>query len=235
MSDGASPMGLVGTFFSHCHIIWCINHIKIPFIFTFLENYNKNTKAGQKPAGGEARNDKQLPALKQRDGESNYKFMRRINIETSNAHEEAKFEAKYGVEVVRDKKTGAIKLKKRPRNEIDERIKQNLENHKRAKRGQKMQPNKVMAPEQKKQLIKQAMAEQKEKENETKAKVVEEFKRDEFKFGEVVMAPPQLPVPRRAQKAETVSRVRIFNKSHLSYETPLNGSMHVYKIILKPL
>lgn len=170
------------------------------------ENYGNNKKT---PGSSGARHDKQLPTLKQKAGESDYKFLRRVNTETRNAHEEANFEAKYGVEVVHDEKTGAIKLKKRPRNEIDERIKQNLENHKRTKRGQKMEPNKVMAPEEKKKLVKQAMAEKKEKEREeAKSKEVVEFKRDEFKFGEVVMAPPTLSVPRRAKKAETVPRVR---------------------------
>lgn len=172
----------------------------------FTENYGKNKKTS---GTSEARNDKQLPTLKQNAGETDYKFLRRIHTETRNAHEEANFEAKYGVEVVHDKKTGAIKLKKRPRNEIDERIKQNMENHKRAKRGQKMEPNKVMAPEEKKKLVKQALAEKKVKEQEeAKSKVVTEFKHDEFKFGEVVMAPPTLSVPRRAKKAETVPRVR---------------------------
>lgn len=146
--------------------------------------------------------------MKQRAGESDYHFKRRIYTETSNAHEEANFEAKYGVEVVRDKKTGAIKVKKRPRNEIDERIKQNVENHKRAKRGDKMQPLKVLTADERKKLVKQALAEKKETEQASQATSVQEFKKDEFRFGEVVMAPPQLTtVPRKAQKAETVPRV----------------------------
>lgn len=171
------------------------------------ENYAKNKKTGKSPAN-EHRNDKELPELKQRAGESDYHFKRRIYVETSNAHEEANFEAKYGVEVVRDKKTGSIRVKKRPRNEIDERIKQNVENHKRAKRGEKMQPMKAMGADERKRLVKQALAEKKQEERAAEPKPLKDFKRDEFKFGEVVMAPPQLStVPRRAQKAETVPRV----------------------------
>lgn len=150
-----------------------------------------------------------MPELKQRAGESDYHFKRRIYVETSNAHEEANFEAKYGVEVVRDKKTGGIRVKKRPRNEIDERIKHNVENHKRAKRGEKMQPMAAaMGADERKQLVKRALAEKKQAERAAQPTAPKDFKRDEFKFGEVVMAPPQLSsVPRRAQKAETVPRV----------------------------
>lgn len=132
--------------------------------------------------------------------------MRRVNRVTQESVEEAKFEAKYGVEVVRDKKTGEIKLKKRPPNEIDERLKQNAIN---AKRKGKAAASVVIPAEERKKLAK-AMLQEKKKQKESesaKATTIDEFKRDEFKFGEVVQAPPQLPVPRLAQKAETVPRV----------------------------
>lgn len=135
--------------------------------------------------------------------------MRRVNRVTRESVEESKFEAKYGVEVVRNQKTGEIKLKKRPRNEIDERIKQNMENHKRMKKGEKIMPKAaIVAPEEKKKMIKQMMTQKKQEEQEAKKQTVEEFKRDDVKFGEVVKAPPQLTVPRLAKKAETVPRVR---------------------------
>lgn len=137
--------------------------------------------------------------------------MQRVNRVTQESVEEAKFEAKYGVEVVRNKETGAIKIKKRPRNEIDERIKQNMENHKRVKKGQKPVQAVVLAPEEKRKLVKAMLAEKKEKKLKENAPKIEEFKRDEFKFGEVVHAPPQLVTPRLAQKAETVPRVRFIN------------------------
>lgn len=152
--------------------------------------------------------------MKQGPNETDHGFMRRVNRVTQDSVEEAKFEAKYGVEVVRNSKTGEIKLKKKPRNEIDERLKQNMENQKRLKKGGKAIPSAVvLAPEEKKKLIKAMMAEKKQKQKELKEPEIEEFKRDEVKFGEVVNAPPQqLTVPRRAQKAETVSRVRKIQK-----------------------
>lgn len=134
--------------------------------------------------------------------------MRRVNRITQESVEEAKFEAKFGVEVIRDKKTGEIKLKKRPANEIDERLKQNAANAK--KGGRKSKAPIVIAPEERKKLIKAMIREKKQKESETKPTEVKEFKRDEIKFGEVVNEPPQLTVPRLAKKAETVPRVRLF-------------------------
>lgn len=131
--------------------------------------------------------------------------MRRVNRVTKESVEEAKFEAKYGVEVVRNKKTGEIKLKKRPKNEIDEQLKQNAANAK--KGGKKVKPTVVIPAAERKKMIKAMLDEKKKKEAETKAPEIKEFKRDEFKFGEVVNQPPQLTVPRLAKKAETVPRV----------------------------
>lgn len=158
----------------------------------------------------DARNEKEFDSIKQRPNETDHGFMRRVNRVTQESVEEAKFEAKYGVEVVRNPKTGEIKLKKKPRNEIDERLKQNQENAKRVKKGEKAIPQAiVLAPEEKKKLIKAMLAEKKQQQqSEKEEKKIEEFKRDEFKFGEVVSAPPQLTAPRFGQKAETVPRVR---------------------------
>lgn len=183
------------------------------------ENYKKSGKGGKcekseknektkKPQ--DSRNNKEFTNLKQGANETDRGFMRRVNRVTQDSVEEAKFEAKYGVEVVRNSKTGEIKLKKKPKNEIDERMKHNMENQKRLKKGGKAIPTSiVLAPEEKKKLIKAMLAEKKQKLKDTKEPEIEEFKRDEFKFGEVVNAPPQqLTVPRKAQPAETVPRVR---------------------------
>lgn len=132
--------------------------------------------------------------------------MRRVNRVTEESVEEAKFEAKYGVEVVRDKKTGEIKLKKRPPNEIDEQLEQNAMNVKRKGKA----PTSVVIPAEERRKLAKAMLLEKKKQKaseSTKESAIEEFKRDEVKFGEVVQAPPQLSAPRFAQKAETVPRV----------------------------
>lgn len=185
------------------------------------ENYKNVGQVGKGGKGGkgekkeksqksqESRNNKEFTNLKQGSNETDRGFMRRVNRVTQDSVEEAKFEAKYGVEVVRNSKTGEIKLKKKQKNEIDERLKQNMENQKRLKKGAKAIPTAiVLAPEEKKKLIKAMLAEKKQKQKESKEPEIEEFKRDDVKFGEVVNAPPlQLTVPRRAQPAETVPRV----------------------------
>lgn len=170
----------------------------------FIENYKKKGKKNRP----DARSDKQFDNIHQKPNESDHSYMRRVNRITQDSVEEAKFEAKYGVEVIRDKKTGEIKLKKRPVNEIDERLKHNAANTK--KGGKKIKAPIVIAPEERKKLIKAMIKEKKQKESETKTTEIKEFQRDEIKFGEVVNEPPHLTVPRLAKKAETVPRVRYF-------------------------
>lgn len=172
------------------------------------ENY-KSSANGKKPTVH--RNVKEFKNIEQRDNEDDYAYMRRVNRITQESAQEAKFEAKYGVEVVRNQKTGEIKLKKKPPNEIDERLKQNMENHKRAKKGGKPNaapPAVVMSSVERREIVKKMMAEKKA--SRKPSEPVKDFKKDEFKFGEVVHGPPTLTTPRRGQKAETVSRVIIF-------------------------
>lgn len=143
--------------------------------------------------------------------ETDHAYLRRVNRITQESVQEAQFEAKYGVEVVRNKKTGEIKLKKKPANEIDERLKQNMEDHKRGKKSGKGADSAaagttiVLSSEQKMKLVKKMMAEKKAAK--TVAEPIKDFKKDEFTFGEVVHGPPTLTTPRRGQKAETVPRV----------------------------
>lgn len=160
-------------------------------------------KSKKKPS--QPQNDDNEPEnFRQRVNESDHKFMRRVNRITQETVEEAKFEAKYGVSVVRNAKTGEIKLKKKPTNEIDERLKQNASNLK--KNGKSAKAIVIPADERKK-LVKAMMKEKKQNEVADKKPAIEEFKRDEIRFGEVAQAPPQLSTPRLAKKAETVPRV----------------------------
>lgn len=155
--------------------------------------------------------------------------MRRVNRITEESVEEAKFEAKYGVEVVRNKKTGEIKLKKRPPNEIDERLKQNAAN---AKRKGKAPPAALVIPAEERKKLAKAMLQEKKKEKESeKGPAIDEFKRDEIKFGEVVQAPPQLSVPRLAQKAETVPRV---NMNSWNFQLFMDSSMRIKCVFFQP-
>lgn len=149
-----------------------------------------------------------MPKITQRQNEGDRAYLRRIHRITHESHQEAKFEAKYGVEVVRDKKTGEIKIKKRPKDELEEHMKQQLQNQKENKKGGKsVTPAIVISTEEKKKLVKEMIEQKRSKKDEAKPKI-EEYKKDEFRFGEVVHEPPTLSKPRYAQKAETVPRVR---------------------------
>lgn len=131
--------------------------------------------------------------------------MKRITVETA---QEAKFEAKYGVEVVRNPKTGEIKVKKKPVNEIDERLKENAKRERESKNGKKVSavPNIVLTSDERRKMAKELMA-HKKTDDKGDEKKIEEYKKDEFVFGEVVHAPPTLATPRHGKKAETVPRV----------------------------
>lgn len=151
----------------------------------------------------ENRHDKELPSIKLHKNESKRDYLNRVHRITQESLQEAKFEAKYGVEVIRNKQTGEIKLKKKPKNEIDELLKQNKLN----KKGSKSRIAPIaLAPDEKKKLIKEMLSQKKEEKDLNKPKI-DEYKRDQFKFGEVVHAPPHLATPRHAQKVETVPRV----------------------------
>lgn len=164
------------------------------------ENYSKNGKKI------ESRNDKEFANIMLGENENKRDFLRRVNRITHESLQEAKFEAKYGVEVVRNKQTGEIGMRKKPSNEIDEILRQNrLKGNKGAKATSA--PSLVLKPEEKKKLVKEMMEKKKAAKASAAVPTIVEYKKDEFKFGEVVHAPPQLITPRGAQKAETVRRV----------------------------
>lgn len=151
-----------------------------------------------------------MPAIQRYQNESDEDYLRRVNRITRESIQESQFEAKYGVEVIRNRKTGEIKLKKRPKDELEEQMKKARKD--RAIGGEKKKKvNEIevkIAPAEKKKLVKEMIAERKKKEKQSKQTL--DFKRDEIKFGEVVHCPPQLTVPRKATKNDTVPRVSEF-------------------------
>lgn len=133
---------------------------------------------------------KRLPNFKQLPDESDHNFMRRINHVTKESLMEAKFEAKYGVDVVHDKKSGAVKVKKRTGDQFKSSKK-----------------DKFVLTKEQKEIIKEEF--KKNKNNDDDEGIVQEFKRDTFKFGEVVHGPPNIStIPRLAKKHDTVARVQ---------------------------
>lgn len=128
-----------------------------------------------------------------------------MNRVTRESIQESQFEAKYGVEVIRNRKTGEIKLKKRPKDELEEHMKKARKDSTTGGKNKAKETEPTMTPAERKKLVKEMIAQRKEKEKQNTR--VEEFKKDDIKFGEVVHGPPQLTAPRKAPKADTVPRV----------------------------
>uniref|UniRef100_A0A1B0ADN9 Coiled-coil domain-containing protein 137 n=1 Tax=Glossina pallidipes TaxID=7398 RepID=A0A1B0ADN9_GLOPL len=157
--------------------------------------------------------------IKQLPGEDDADYLRRVNRITSESLKEAQYEAKYGVRVIRNAKTGEIAIEKKPPNEIDELLKQkkNVRDG-RINKKFSMRNRKIFDPEVVKKLVKQALEENEEE----KSGDVQEYKKDIVKFGEVVHAPPTISaLPRKAQKNMTVPRPG--SKNNLLLKQILNG------------
>lgn len=146
-----------------------------------------------------------MPSIHRYQNEGDEDYLRRVNRITRESIQESQFEAKYGVEVIRNHKTGEIKLKKRPKDELEEQMKKARKDDATSGKNKGKVPETLITPAERKKLVKEMIAQRKEKEKQTKP--VEEFKKDDIKFGEVVHGPPQLTAPRKATKSDTVPRV----------------------------
>lgn len=187
---------------------------------TSLSDINNEPQASKKRKGKGAKDaptevDK-FQRIEQLPNEDDRAYMRRVNRITHDSLNEAKYEAKYGVKVVRNPKTGEISIQKKPPNEIDELLKRRrLEakhKNKKPKKKDGVNEGKAVNPKLAKEIIKQALREEKEESIKEQQKEQMEFKRDVFKFGEVVHGPPNLTaLPRKANKHETVARVSFIN------------------------
>lgn len=156
------------------------------------------------PAGTESvpRNSKvkKIPKIKQFSGEEDQDFLKRVNRVTAESLKETGFEAKYGINVYKDPKTGKITVlqgkgaSKNPEDNDKKAKKQKILDDKKAK------------------MIKEAIKEEMlARKKDQKEEIKPEFQREEIKFGEIVHGPPTLTaLPRKAQKADTVPRVIIF-------------------------
>ncbi|XP_034657934.1 uncharacterized protein LOC117894806 [Drosophila subobscura] len=168
--------------------------------------------------------------IKQFANETDTDYLRRVNRITSASVREAQYEAKYGVNVIRNPKTGEITVQKRPKNEIDELLKQKQKEQRNAgKRGRKKTNQKpTMDAKTSKELIKRAFKEAKEeKSSDDENSPIVEYKRDTFAFGDIVHAPPALKTrPRKATKDDTTARPG--RKSNLLLKSLLDSSQQPY-------
>lgn len=126
-------------------------------------------------------------------------FLARASKLQQDRETEAKFSAKYNVEIERDETTGAVRMKKKKTHEIDDLLKRKAEESKGFKKKKKQKEiKKKLTLSDKKALKKQKIEDKKRKEED---KLLEEFQMDNVAFGEVVHGPPNLNTkPRHADK-----------------------------------
>ncbi|KAL5292501.1 hypothetical protein ACFFRR_011357 [Megaselia abdita] len=142
---------------------------------------------------------KKIPKIKQFSGEDDKDFLKRVNRVTAENLKETGFEAKYGINVYKDPKTGKITVlqgkgaSKNPEQDGKKAKKQKISDEKRAKMI--------------KEAIKEEMIARKKEDKQEKDGVKPEYQKDDIKFGEIVHGPPTLTaLPRKAKKADTVPR-----------------------------
>ncbi|KAH8411834.1 hypothetical protein KR215_011725 [Drosophila sulfurigaster] len=183
---------------------------KLKFGAVGKEDVPKATTSKQ-PKKSQSNSNNKHTNIKQLADETDEDYLRRVNRMTSASVREAQYEAKYGVNVIRNPQTGEITVQKRPKNEIDELLKQKQKERHLAKSGRKKQQKKtanLMDAKTSKELIKRAYKEaDEEDDDDDETAGPTEYKRDVFKFGEIVHAPPTFKtLPRKAPKNETVPR-----------------------------
>lgn len=148
-----------------------------------------------------------MDGIKRNANETDRKFLRRVNRLTHQRRLEAGFAAKYNVDIIRNEDTGEIKLKKKPKDQIEELMKKRRAE---AKSGKKKFVEKPLTDAEPKltSLEKLKLKKKAKKDSSTaeKDRHFAEYQHEVFKFGETVLAPPTLVKPRKARKTETVSR-----------------------------
>lgn len=172
----------------------------------FLENIKNATLKAAK--GQQNRPAKELQTIRRQQNEEDEDYIRRVNRITHESIKESQFEAKYGVDVIRNAKTNEITLKKRPVDDLEVQMKKAMRNKNAdgsEKKKRNREPEVTLTAAERLKAAKEMI---KKKKKEKQGNPIAEFQRDEVRFGEVVHAPPTLSIPRRAKKAETVARVR---------------------------
>lgn len=144
--------------------------------------------------------------VRQLPKEPEEEFLARASRLQQDRETEARFSAKYNVDIERDESTGAVRMTKKKTHEIDELLKRKADEAKGFKKKKKQkEAKKKLTLSDKKALKKQKIEDKKRKEED---KLLEEFQMDSVAFGEVVHGPPNLNTkPRHADKLEGAPRV----------------------------
>lgn len=149
-----------------------------------------------------------IEGLRRNVNESDSKFMRRVNRITHQRRLEAGFAAKYNVDIIRNQETGEIKLKKKPKDQIEELMTKRRAQARIGKR--KFSDKEPVADDPPKltslQKLHLKKKSRKQMQSDEKSRAFAEYQHEVIKFGETAQAPPTLITPRRAVKDETVPR-----------------------------
>ncbi|XP_058057789.1 uncharacterized protein LOC131208886 [Anopheles bellator] len=136
--------------------------------------------------------------------ETEQSFLGRATALQQELESEVKFGVKFGIEVERDERTGAIHIRKRKGTDVDEMLKKELKKAKGGKGVKKVskEATKTRKPtmHEKRTQKKQQALERKRREEDL---LLREYQYDNVAFGEVVNGPPTLnTLPRRADKQD---------------------------------
>lgn len=150
-------------------------------------------------------NSDPAPAFIQQKGETDRRFMHRVNTIVENVLKESKFEQKYGVKVRRHYETGEIvDVAKQPKDELRELVKKaKIEQKQKGKKKKKAPDEPRLTKSQKKS---RKLAQKKANKELNKVVDFDDYK-DTVQFGEIVHAPPTLVTPKRVNKMDGAPRV----------------------------
>lgn len=154
-----------------------------------------------------------MDKMTKHSNETDSKFLRRVENAVYQRKLEAQFSCKYNVDIIRDQETGEIKMKKRKKGEVEEIDQLMSKKRDEFQKGKKRQfnkqekslketPKKLTTLE---RLKLKRLSKKSEKKNE-KELAFAEYQREDIKFGETVLAPPSLTLPRKAKKVESAPR-----------------------------
>lgn len=205
-------------------------------MFLCLEN-NKNV-TNKTAKSQHHRPAKELQTIRRQQNEEDEDYIRRVNRITHESIKESQFEAKYGVDVIRNAKTNEITLKKRPVDDLEVQMKKAMRNKNAdgtEKKKRNREPEVTLTAAERLKAAKEMI---KKKKKEKQGNPIVEFQRDEVRFGEVVHGPPTLSMPRRAKKAETVARVtrniislRFLSVKSFSFQPGAKSSLLLHSVL----
>lgn len=155
---------------------------------------------------------KDIPKLTRKPGETDRDFLWRTELTTRNYLNKSKYEDKYDVDLVTDKVTGDVQVKKRDWSYLDDGI----EDKPKTKKEKKMLKQKVIKEEKLKAKKEKFKEKKLKKKNKNKNDVFEHVKQDKVEFGEVVQEPPQLTAKPR-KHADSFAQSQVISLNYSSF------------------